>query len=125
MAQERPPDFLPEDDELLEKLDQLISRHRPIDGLAPTSQSAAPPPDDIPTLTDAVAGPNLTRSEPAARPEELVEGRLVSALNREIARLQLELPAHAEPLAALGATLKAAIKWISRRHLEKAPEPRK
>ncbi|HWQ37262.1 MAG TPA: hypothetical protein VNM24_01435 [Burkholderiales bacterium] len=124
MAQDRLP-ASPEDDELLEKLDQLINRHRQIDGLAPTSQSAAPPVDDIPTLTDAVAGPNLTRREPAARPEELVENRLTGALSREIARLQQELPAHAAQLAALGATMKAAIKWISRRHLEKAPEPRK
>ena len=110
-------------DELLDKLDQLLNRHRPGESTQPVPTlgvPAAPAPDNIPVLTDAVSGPALSRgiSEP---PETAVENRLSAAVGREIHRLQTDLPQYSQQLATLSATLSAAIRLLARRYLGDQP----
>ena len=107
-------------DDLLEKLDRLLHRHRPVSEPVPTLQEAAPPDDNIPVLTDAVSGPTVAVSS-AGNPYETVESRLIAAVSREVSRLRGELPDHSDQLRMLGNTLFTAIRMFTRRHLN--PEP--
>lgn len=112
-------------DELLDKLDQLLKRHRPVEGAQPLPTLAdpvAPRADDIPVLTDAVSGPALSRpaSEPQP-PETAIENRISAAVGREIQRLQADFPRYSQQLATLSATLSAAIRLLARRYLGDQP----
>jgi hypothetical protein len=116
-------------DELLDKLDQLLKRHRPVEGGQPVPTLApATATDDIPVLTDAVSGPGLARNASAAPPRTgaPAETRLNAAIGREIGRLQAEMPQYSQQLAMLSATLSAAVRLLVRRHLgeERAEDPR-
>ena len=111
-------------DELLDKLNQLLKRHRPGESSAPEPPSADR--NQIPVLTDAVSGPALPRSksEPPPQPEALVESRLSAAIGREISRLQVEMPRHSRQLATLSATLAAAVRLLTRRYLAEGDDAR-
>ena len=108
-------------DELLDKLDQLLKRHRPGEGAQPVPTLAVPPApatDNVPVLTDAVSGPALSRAacDPPPPPEAAAESRLNAAIGREINRLQAELPQYSQQLATLSATLSAAVRLLVRRY---------
>jgi hypothetical protein len=110
----------PPPDELLEKLDRLLHRHRLADEPVPTLPTSLPD-ADVPTLTDIVAGPY-------AQPDvdKSAESRLIAAVGREVARLQAEMPQRAAQLAVLGSTLNAAIRLLARRYLDDhAPDDEK
>lgn len=114
----------PPEDDLLEKLDRLLHKHRPAAEPIPTLEPA-PRDDNIPVLTDAVAAPRAS-VDPASDPYETVESRLIATVSREVSRLQGELPEQAEKLRVLGNTLVAAIRLLARRHLSaEAPEDEK
>jgi hypothetical protein len=104
-------------DELLDKLDRFMQRHRPTDELFPTLESATTPADDVPTLTDIVALPRET-----AKSDETAENRLINAIGREISRLQAEMPDRTQQLGVLKSTLNAAIRLLARRHLNPGAE---
>lgn len=113
-------------DELLDKLDQLLKRHRPDEdkGSIPTLPApVAAARDDIPVLTDAVSGPALSRPAPESQqqPDAAIENRLSAAISAEVKRLQMEMPQHARLLAALSATLSAAIRVLVQRQLARQP----
>lgn len=96
-------------DELLEKLDQLVNRGRPSESaqqqtvpvLTDTLPETAT--DEIPTLTDSVSGPGHARSRANDTPdlEPIVATRLSESVDREIVRLASEFPAHRPALGEL------------------------
>lgn len=112
-------------DELLEKLDQLLNRRRPSDeaqrAAVPVLTNALPEKqrDDIPTLTDAVSGPGhgRGRDRKLGRDElELVVAmRLAESLEREIARLESEFPAHRATLSELRKAIARSLPELIRR----------
>ncbi len=107
-------------DELLDKLDRLLQRHRRYeDKLSIPTLPATSAADDIPVLTDAVSGPNLSRGAPgpALPAQAAIEARLCSALGREVNRLQAEVPQYSRQLATVSATLSAAIRLLLQRYL--------
>lgn len=113
-----------EGDELLSKLDRLMTRHRSIGEEAkepPMLRSPVPAAatGDIPTLTDAVAGPAVA-GRPADSSEALdaeLARRLTAAIEREIARLSVERPSEARRLSALQRTLVRLVVEYVRREL--------
>ena len=115
-------------DELLEKLDQLLSRHRP-SADANAVPTLAPPvaavQDNIPVLTDAVSGPAIASrsADQPMPPETLVENRLCAVIVREVNRLQVEMPQYSRQLAILSTTLAAAVRLLARRHFAADEHP--
>src|SRR5581483_12787 len=113
-----------EGDELLTKLDRLMTRHRSAGEEAkepPMLRSPVPAAaaGDIPTLTDAVAGPAVSARAGVsmeALDEQLVR-RLTAAIERQIAQLSDERPSEALRLRALRATLIRLVEEFVRRAL--------
>ena len=115
-------------DELLDKLNQLLNRHRQGDDRrsvhAPEPPAAAQ--EQIPVLTDAVSGPALSRNTtaPPQHPEAVIESRLSTAIGREVNRLQVEMPQYSRQLATLSTTLAAAIRLLTKRYLAENEDSR-
>ncbi len=143
------------DDPLLNKLDNLMhSGHaRKSHDPPPLLTDAVPDADEsaIPTLTDAVEGPEPTampEPEPELAPElelepiptpgpgprgeidaegqpdlrKLVSSRLVDAIDKEMGKLAKELPAHRNKLAVLHRSLRFALPELVRLRWEDTAE---
>lgn len=99
----------PPGDELLDKLNDLLNRHRQdlqrndvsrVPTLTASLVEAAevpvsvPQEEAVPTLTEAVKGPGRKRGTPVSGEalDRIVAARLCAALEREIARLDTEHP---------------------------------
>jgi hypothetical protein len=119
----QPLDDQKDGDELLEKLNQLLKRHRPGEGR--TLEPPAADGNQIPVLTDAVSGPALSRSKTEPQqPEAVIESRLSAAIGREVNRLQVEMPRYSRQLATLSTALAAAVRLLTGRYLAENQEAR-
>ncbi|MEX0960568.1 MAG: hypothetical protein WDZ63_14905 [Burkholderiales bacterium] len=135
MSEDRRTD--PSGDELLDKLNELLNRHRQdpkradstavptltesfaqagAEEAGPGEAEPVPDEDDVPTLTEAVKGPGRKRGTPVsgAALDRIVAARLCAALEREIARLDTEHPEEQERLQRVRDTLARVLPDLLR-----------
>jgi hypothetical protein len=137
MAEERPRRIQPDiagdqQDDVLDKIDQLLNRHRS-SAAVPAPKSASlpedlPGSDGIPVLTDMVAGPGQSALVPPARPgtinSALILRRLAAALEAEQARLLAQIGSdetQAGMLERLVAELKRSLPAAVRAAIAQSP----
>lgn len=122
----------PARDELLEKLDDLIQRHRretratdpaavptlTAEPDAPREHVPAPSSEDeaVPTLTEAVLGPGRRQAAPVSADalDRIVAARLFAAIEREIARIAADHSDEAPRLQRVRDTLARVLPDLLR-----------
>lgn len=127
----------PSGDELLDKLNELLNRHRQdpkradstavptltesfaqagADEAGPGEPETMREGEDVPTLTQAVKGPGRKRGAPVSGEalDRIVTARLCAALEREIARLDTEHPEEHQRLQRVRDTLARVLPDLLR-----------